>query len=121
MDRLAEISARASAATPGPWKWSPNYNLTGSDDMILIPTDGGMYLPEDRDAAFIAHARTDIPWLLAEVEHLRQVIELEAQLLDAAAEHSGEPGAIPITFVSLTRGLAATLRAALADPPKEGV
>lgn len=50
--RLAEIEARCEAATPGPWKPKRDF------------------LSWDCNAAFIAHARQDIPALLAEVERL---------------------------------------------------
>lgn len=79
-ERLAEIAARAGAATPGPWctdaweiyqgaKYEPGLS------MWIGETCRGTSTPEqDRaDAEFIAHARTDVPALLA------RVAELEAQ------------------------------------------
>lgn len=79
--RLAEIEARAEAATEGPWYdenvsekdvrptgWS--INIGGSWDMVL--GDYGNREPNhEDDARFIAHARTDIPYLLAKVRELR--------------------------------------------------
>ena len=52
-DRLEEIRSRAEAATPGPWEIGVTYN-------------------HGRNATFIAHAREDIPYLLAEVERLQK-------------------------------------------------
>ena len=75
-DDLAAIEARANAATPGPWFSSgPNLNTNphvfeldywnGGDDAIKHA---------NRNAVFIAHARNDIPRLIAEVRRLREII-----------------------------------------------
>jgi hypothetical protein len=52
-ERLAAIKARAEAATPGPWTTEQVQN-----------TDWDFARAE---AAFVAHAREDIPWLLAQL------------------------------------------------------
>ncbi len=49
IDRILEIVARVDAASPGPW---------------AAPTT-------DADAEFLAHAREDVPFLLAEIVRLR--------------------------------------------------
>ena len=86
---LAAIKARCEAATPGPWA------VAGKDEddhtpwvialdgdaepwwvaawvaafaMDITPTDGV------NNAEFVAHARTDVPALVAEVERLRRVV-----------------------------------------------
>ena len=79
-DRLAEIEARIEAATEGPWTvlpdsadWDvPILDAAGSF-ICCSPDDGvrGGHLAQD--AAFIAHARTDLP---ATVKALRAVLEL---------------------------------------------
>jgi len=70
---LAEIKAREQAATPGPWRVIPNsscaYSIFNTTHTVKM---GSMYL--NFDAQFIAHARTDIPALIAEVERLNEVI-----------------------------------------------
>jgi hypothetical protein len=53
MTRLSEIQDRVDAATPGPWP---------------IGLFTGYHKPAD--ATFIAHARADVPLLLAEVKKL---------------------------------------------------
>lgn len=69
-DQITEIGKRAEAATEGPWrigKQSPN----GANN---IGTMGGLMTAQTTDKAnaeFIAHARTDVPSLLAEIERLR--------------------------------------------------
>lgn len=72
-DELKAIEERANAATPAPWttfawsKWAPDEvsvsgpRLTGYEGEV-VPAD----------AEFIAHARTDVPTLLAEVRRLRE-------------------------------------------------
>ena len=64
-DRIAEIKARCEAATPGPW-------YKGNDTLVM-KTESHAVVCDTRarsDAAFIAHARDDIPDLLAELERV---------------------------------------------------
>ena len=73
MTRLDEIEARTNAATPGPWE-------AGCNDrhVLYVTTENeefcAEYGPElydsqgffsDADTEFIAHARTDVPALVA--------------------------------------------------------
>lgn len=85
--RLAEIKARADAATPGPWEWWTSNSWrrlsatdTRKDGDVLCPVVN----PYDKhpdlsvtepDMEFIAHARGDVPDLLAEVDGLRAAID----------------------------------------------
>ena len=77
-DRLNEIRARAEAATPGPWReLDAAYGMivhdTGPDSaQIVVLADSRFGGP---DSTFIAHAREDIPYLLAEVGYLLDEIE----------------------------------------------
>jgi hypothetical protein len=75
---LDEIEARSRAATPGPWRsYIEGRDHTSGSDFIMTGPDssrgpdievtGGT--PADQD--FIAHARQDVPKLLAEVRRLR--------------------------------------------------
>ena len=93
--RLEEIRKRVEAATPGPWEvedyrcdgdWRSTGNVWArnkghyhpgtkvcevnchSMSSISDPRDIGEF---EGNSAFIAHARDDIPFLLAEVERLR--------------------------------------------------
>ena len=70
--RLAEIRARAEAATDGPWEWAAHTTVDGdkwsvfhgeSTSALAMNNDG--WAP---DAEFIAASRTDLPALLAAVE-----------------------------------------------------
>jgi len=84
-DRPAEIAARAAAATPGPWEVDPGGWQVRSGVCNICGTfhchqmhDGGRTdgeHPIQPDADFIAHAREDIPWLLAELARRETQIE----------------------------------------------
>ena len=79
---LAEIEKRAEAATSGIWvPWiSPDGTVSMVNHAALLDSvdDGPLMIAScdvtgnlDNDAAFIAHARTDIPRLLKEIARLR--------------------------------------------------
>lgn len=72
-ERLAEIRARAEVATEGPWHHQPygGQNQNGDYSGGNVFDRRGEYLVSevgDHDGEFIAHARTDVPALVAEVE-----------------------------------------------------
>ena len=83
---IAEIKVREQAATPGPWRYSDAaceiWNEEG--DTVVGGVDSEEVSISDTDTAFIAHARTDIPALLAEVERLNVIAEQRYQLYDGA-------------------------------------
>jgi hypothetical protein len=60
---LREIRERASRAWPGPWVWDEQGYLHSTSVETDVPFE------DVRD--FIAHARTDIPTLIGEVERLQ--------------------------------------------------
>jgi len=72
-DELNHIQARADAATPGPW----DARFDGERQGIFVAQksvalfDIGHLRPSAPDSDFIAHAREDVPRLLAEVRRLR--------------------------------------------------
>ena len=74
IDRLDEIEARANAATRGPWATVIEDGVTLS--LVLTDEDDGLFYGDSgydapivtesgRDAEFVAHARTDVPALVA--------------------------------------------------------
>jgi hypothetical protein len=79
---LMEIAARAEAATPGPW-CTDAWEIYQGDEYLpgisawIGETCRGTSTPEqDRaDAEFVAHARTDVPALLARVAELEAHVE----------------------------------------------
>jgi hypothetical protein len=94
-EKLQAIKARAEAATPGPWETredsdfyqggryigtGPYHYTTGSEkpgrpsthpEDCYFKTDVCRVQSGEADETFIAHARTDVPALLAEVERLK--------------------------------------------------
>lgn len=90
---LAQIAERCEKATGGPWVWEDYRGadlpkLLGKDEYVMtFGTLGEDYAlegvePSDNDAAFIAHAREDIPKLLAEIDRLnRKLLTIENKAL----------------------------------------
>jgi hypothetical protein len=98
--RIAEIRQREQAATKGPW-YVRRCQWAGEDEACAVqatppaPTDWSYvgifydasydechHVVNRDDADFIAHARADIPWLLARLATLEQAL----QELTAACE-----------------------------------
>lgn len=96
---LEAIEARCAAATPGPWAWHREddepHDLNAGDESVLYPYVGpGLdhaeldILPED--AAFIEHARDDVPALVARVRALEAALaEITAGAEDTARAMDG--------------------------------
>lgn len=85
-ERLMEVRRRADAATKGPWE------VFGGDGILEMP--GGKLIVsyradeafvEEADAEFCAHARTDIPDLLDEIEYLQGLLDACRAERDALA------------------------------------
>ena len=100
---LEAIKARAAAATEGPWEWDdstigqhwsrPQPWATVVDDEVKCGDYcyGGSSSPikSDADGQFLAHAREDIPALVAEVERLCEERDEYLRRLDAVeAKHT---------------------------------
>ena len=87
-EELQAIRERAEKATPGPWEANEVglYVIAplarGKESIARMPYPYGDTSDNQSNAAFIAHARTDIPALLAEVERLR-VVERSVQFADS--------------------------------------
>lgn len=87
MSRLDEIKAREQAAFGGPWEALD----ADENGMHAVAVDGTVLVEvgDFCDAEFIAHARDDIPHLLALVESLtadRDALRITASLAGLAAE-----------------------------------
>lgn len=85
---LEAIKARCEAATPGPWhhRSTPNSFVTDPDKYSIV-VDAGIYEDLSREQQeliarnnriFSAHARDDVPALVAEVERLRAALAKES-------------------------------------------
>lgn len=87
---LQEIAHRCGLATAGPWKWGPGdtdivYVDDGDkDEVCTLSTSGGR---DAKNGNFIAHAREDVPRLLAEIERLRSLVAAgKAAQMEAVSE-----------------------------------
>jgi hypothetical protein len=81
-ERLAEIEARVEAATEGPWKQgndAPRSSFgvwSGPLGLVCSTDSSSSDAPQAQaNASFLAHARSDIPWLLERVKELREALE----------------------------------------------
>jgi hypothetical protein len=125
-ERLDAIQARADAATEGPWEWEGDYPSGhcphdtewtdhGPDLVIVAKLPADKYGVEpvadvitssgydassltirDADAEFIAHAREDVPFLLARVR------ELEAKV--TAHDRLGTIGTLAADIMTVSQG-----------------
>jgi hypothetical protein len=100
---LDAIRARCNSATPGPWTAvSVNGRKSGIALVGALALRGtgkpiavlaGIDVPQrHRDAEFVAHAREDMPALLAEVVRLTAALEWAQPVLDAAHAWLRAPG-----------------------------
>jgi hypothetical protein len=99
---LNAIRKRAEASSSGPWHTYENYRKNNSE---IITNSRHAFVAKvftgQTDAEFIAHARQDVPALLAEVERLRVIENMHEEaiaedhatkerLLDIIAEKDAE-------------------------------
>src|SRR5688500_12730332 len=85
--RLDAIKARTEAASSGPWEVEPG--LAGLYDFngFLIHGPKGGYVaadisPDDGTAAFIAHARADLPALIRVAEAAARLLALQEEKVE---------------------------------------
>ena len=92
-EQLLAIKARAEAATPGPWGIEHvERRIWGGSERVCF-LFGQDRRQNENNGVFIAHARQDIPDLLAEVERLRaEVARLKDEVasLEQELKFSGE-------------------------------
>lgn len=69
--RYDEIAAREQAATPGEWRVR---EYPDCFPLIKLPNDEIQDISRREDADFIAHARADIPYLLARIRHAEELM-----------------------------------------------
>lgn len=77
-DELVQIEQRAGAATAGPWHLAMHCDEHGEDATRANVEAGAVDVANgvlNDDAAFIAHARGDVPALVAEVRRLRGLVQ----------------------------------------------
>lgn len=98
-EELAVIKERAAEATGGPWNWLSESVLDGDDEVI---TEFGDDI-SDKNAQFIAHAREDIPKLVAEIECTRTEISDAIGYLFECYGHGEQDDFKITTAVSILR------------------
>lgn len=114
MQRVDEIRERAEKATDGPWGYGVQKDIAVNPHGLAFlygPANGNidkMQAFTSDDAAFIAHARSDIPWLLAEVARLRAALSFALAELEIEADGHVETASIHHAIEQA--------RAALGDP-----
>jgi hypothetical protein len=85
---LDAIEARYEAATPGPWRveksWVVGGKGRGEWNVACVAGE------PPRDADFIAHARTDIPALLAAIDDYEARIAAQKSEMEAAVEREAQ-------------------------------
>lgn len=107
-ERIAEISNREAAATPEPWAWTEGGIQAANDEWVMwaanVPGDPqtasealgacGNHTENhaEDNLAFLAHARTDVPALLAEVNRLRSVEAAAYGFADEMADYCSPHG-----------------------------
>lgn len=95
-DRLDQIAARAGAATEGPWEkrtvigWEKVVSY-GTEAMIQLVAECRHDECDIADAEFIAHARTDVPALVAA---LRAVLDVLGPHYDSQVKRNAKFGRI---------------------------
>lgn len=72
-ERVAEIMAREAKATPGPWNRDKEWSRVDNKYMQIVELRSGG-IDGESNADFIAHARSDIPYLLSRLQQARAVI-----------------------------------------------
>lgn len=111
-ERLHAIERRAAAATPGPWRV---FVESDTENEIESDVDGGMGViwrgapSREASAEFIAHAREDVPYLIAALRDARADRDAIGAARDALAERYGDKDAELAAAKAEARGLAYTL------------
>lgn len=112
---IAAVRKRAAAATPGPWLIGSKFgagNLGSSAAVIsgkLPPIKLDPHRNGASDAAFIAHARQDVPALLAELDRamdgwraaVDHAARIEKELARQRDGHAGNAAQLVSAFESL--------------------
>lgn len=100
--RIREAAERAEKATKGPWTdnpagWagSPSYHVVG-DGWVVAACTTRLGEVAENDAAFIAAARADVPYLA-------EVARIAVEALIAIRKGKGEPGPVGLANNALRR------------------
>ena len=127
-EQLDAIAARANAAQPGPWlryTQSDHASLRSSNGEMVAGTFGWEWggIEHEADADFIAHAREDVPALLAEVRRLRAAEQRVQALIQGDdyrwIESADEPGFTREQVADALAGIKRNWRGDIIEGPTE--
>ena len=95
-EQIEQIRKRCEAATPGPWRVPEGYSWRVAEgDTYICNMFGRQDLQDSENAKFIAHARTDIPLLLDEIDRLRaELNEANNDFCEVVAERDAMERAV---------------------------
>ena len=100
---LDAIEARAEAATDGPWLASHNVTEDTHDVSVLYSNGIGVLVADFHkrpdDARFAAHARTDVPALVAALRKAEAQVAAVLALCDQADARLGQGNSLTPTAV----------------------
>lgn len=92
-ETLARIRERAAAATEGPWEAKGGFVEPSREDLPTVVECSDPEVHDVDNAAFIAAARTDVPWLLEQVgirdKALEAVLELHKPIQASMTSRDG--------------------------------
>lgn len=124
--RIEQIKKRAEKATTGPWSIDPRHHSQNQSirrQEADVHVDGGRLISSVRitvwrqgqrdarpDAAFIAHARNDVPWLLERMGEAADVIKkCRTELAYLAEQVKSRKGGSVDTALQASNAFLATL------------
>lgn len=122
---LDDIKAREAAATKGPWMKDPDepvhimkpdrpgFSWDGTVIATLQRDDFGLF--EEANSDFIAHARTDIPKLLAALEAVEALLEGKYKLYAAICGETCVKGIHGVDHEAIADNIATNIRAAIEE------
>jgi len=126
---LEEVEARAAKATPGPWfvgkgtVYHKRARPEGEEplEIEVAATEGTFWDEDPDDTAFIAHARADVPALVALLRLAVSVVDESKSVLGASiAMGRVMPGqlALEAALARFDAAVAARAQPAPEEPPK---
>lgn len=97
--QLLDIEARANAATPGPWRndrppehhYAEVWGARGPGYGTIVCAYPSRPIEAEANKDFIAHARTDIPALIASLRAERKLVEAASVALGELIELANTP------------------------------
>jgi len=116
---LEEVEARAAKATPGPWfvgkgtVYHKRARPEGEEplEIEVAATEGTFWDEDPDDTAFIAHARADVPALVALLRASLAVVDASRHYIRKSIEHGD-------ALARFDAAVAARAQPAPEDPPK---